>query len=60
MDTKQRKTATPKHPESADLLALDELLTEEELTRTRGYTRLRPKEHSAQHKRLVREGAFPP
>ena len=32
MDTKQRKTATPKHPESADLLALDELLTEEELT----------------------------
>ena len=31
MDTKQRKPATLKHPEPADLLALDELLTEEEL-----------------------------
>ena len=31
MDTKQRKPEVTKHPEPADVLALDELLTEEEL-----------------------------
>ena len=31
MDTKQRKPAASKHPEPTDVLALEELLTEEEL-----------------------------